>query len=366
MKKQLLFLLAVFFLAACTDNSYRIQGTFTDGLVPDSSLVYMQKRVVREWVMLDSAMVLGGDFVMKGKVEEPFYAYLTYTGTDGRKRYADIVVEPGNLSLTVNPKQIKRSGVSQNALLQSFYDMEDAVFAAYETKYEEQSSQPQTPERQAAWEVYVDSLQDAAVAQTVDFILKNANTLAANAVFTTRYYNMSIQQKDAVIAAMNEESRSYDRIPLIIETLEIERRTAIGQPYTDIVLPDAAGNELALSSLVGKTDYVLVDFWASWCGPCRASFPELKEFYGKYAGTGKLEIFGVSLDNEEQSWKNAIEKEGLSWKHVSDLKGWECAGAQAYGVNAIPCTVLIDKAGTIVGRNLEIPEIERLVADAAE
>lgn len=366
MKKSLFLLLAVLSLAACTNHSYKINGNFADGLVADSTVVYMQQRVVREWVVLDSAVVSGGQFSFEGQVEEPFFAYVTYTTAGGQRRFADMIVEPGTLEISIDAKQIHRAGVPQNDLLQSFYDKEDALFATYETKYEEQQSQPQTPERQAAWEIYVDSLQNAAIAQTVDFVLANANTLPANVIFTTRYYNMSIEQKDAIIAALDENSRAYDRIPLIIETLEIERRTAIGQPYTDIALPDTTGQELALSSVVGTADYVLVDFWASWCGPCRASFPELTALYSKYTGTNKFEIFGVSLDNKADDWKGAIASEGLSWKHVSDLKGWECAGAQTYGVNAIPCTVLINKDGKIVGRNLSIQEIEQFITGATK
>lgn len=364
MKKQLFFMLAVLSLAACTNNnSYRINGTVADGLFDDGAVVYIQQRVVREWVVMDSAVVSDGRFSFEGTVDEPYFAYVTYYAEGRTRRFADIIVEPGILELSVDAEQTRRAGTPQNDLLQSFYDKEAALFAIYGAKYKEQQSQPQTPENQLAWEAYVDSLQNAAVAQTVDFILANANTLAANAVFTTNYYNMSIQQKEAVIASMNEESRAYDRIPLIIETLEVDRRTAVGQPYTDIVLPDQAGNDMSLASLVGQTDYVLVDFWASWCGPCRASFPELTAFYEKYAGTDKLEIFGVSLDGDATAWMDAIEKDGLVWKHVSDLKGWECAGAQLYGVNSIPSTVLIDKAGTIVGRNLGIREMEQLIAD---
>ena len=109
-----------------------------------------------------------------------------------------------------------------------------------------------------------------------------------------------------------------------------------------------------------KNKVVLVDFWASWCGPCMKSLPELKAFYDKYKGD-KLEILGVSLDDDENAWKSTVEKQQLKWKHISDLKGWKCEGAKLYAVNAIPATVFIDSKGVILGRNLTIGQMELII-----
>ena len=125
----------------------------------------------------------------------------------------------------------------------------------------------------------------------------------------------------------------------------------------EIALPNPAGEEMKLSSLRGK--YVLIDFWASWCGPCRVENPNVVRLYNKYKGD-KFEIFSVSLDKDGGKWKQAIEADGLIWDyHVSDLKGWETSMVEKYQFNGIPHTVLIDPEGKIIAEKLRGPSLER-------
>lgn len=129
---------------------------------------------------------------------------------------------------------------------------------------------------------------------------------------------------------------------------------AIGKPAPNFTLHDRSGKAVSLSSLKGR--YVLIDFWASWCGPCRAESPNMVKLYNKFKGKN-FEILGVSLDGSEDAWNGAIEKDGLTWLHVSDLMQWNSPVVALYGIDGIPATVIVDPNGVIVAKNLRGEEL---------
>jgi len=142
--------------------------------------------------------------------------------------------------------------------------------------------------------------------------------------------------------------------------IEPLRNRAIGAVAPEIVLPNPEGDTLSLSSLRGK--YVLIDFWASWCGPCRRENPAVRKVYEKYRGEG-FEILGVSLDRSKASWEKAIEQDKLEWLHVSDLKYWSSTAARTYGVHSIPFTVLVGPDGKIIEKKLRGAALEARLAE---
>lgn len=145
---------------------------------------------------------------------------------------------------------------------------------------------------------------------------------------------------------------------------ELKRLSAVapaGAPAPEIRQATPQGKELALSDLRGKV--VLIDFWASWCRPCRVENPRLKEVYAKYKDQG-FEILGVSLDRDHNAWVKAIQDDGLPWKHVSDLRYWQNAAALEYAVSSIPHGVLVDREGQIIARGVRAGQLDQLLAQA--
>ncbi|MBP8033839.1 MAG: TlpA family protein disulfide reductase [Bacteroidia bacterium] len=171
-------------------------------------------------------------------------------------------------------------------------------------------------------------------------------------------------KKETTSTTANNE---VDKIKVSSATVDVVEGINLGNKAPEIMMASPKGNVITLSSLKGKL--VLIDFWASWCGPCRAENPAVVAAYNKYhalnfkSGKG-FEILSVSLDQNEVAWVKAIEKDLLAWPyHVSDLQGWSNAAAMRYGVNSIPTNVLVDANGIIVAKNLRGSALENALEE---
>lgn len=211
-----------------------------------------------------------------------------------------------------------------------------------------------------AEEAEVDAAFSTFIAETVEMLKENKGGELVYAVLPSLFYYFDTEQKDIAFDGFREDSLNVQPYAKYYAAYQAEKKTAVGMQYTDFSCATPNNDTLALSELVGTKDYVLVDFWASWCGPCRRSMPAMKELYAEFGD--RLEILGVSLDNDYDRWTACIADLDLPWKHISDLQAWGCVPASLYGVCAIPATVLMDKNGTIVARNAEPDELRIILS----
>ncbi len=159
----------------------------------------------------------------------------------------------------------------------------------------------------------------------------------------------TIAMQEQVYAGMAKNLPASKYTKALDTRIKEEKPLSVGSDVPEIALAGENGEAIKLSSLRGK--YVLIDFWASWCRPCRMENPNNVRLYNAYKEKG-FEIYGVSLDNDKNAWAAAIKKDSLTWLHVSDLKGWQSSAARQFKVTSIPYTVLIDPQGKIIGKNL--------------
>lgn len=232
------------------------------------------------------------------------------------------------------------AGCAKKAVEQTPYEKFAQLTEQVEENYQNAASQE---EEEHIVNIYVD--------ESLKMIVDNPETSDAYKIAKELLYLLDIDQKEQVFNMLtNMDSLEAYGLDRKYEAFFKEKNTCVGKEYTDFETTMPDGQKIRVSDLLKDNEYVLIDFWASWCRPCCEFMPELKSLYEDEKG--KLEILGVSLDNDRDKWLGAIEKMELNWKHGSDLKGWQDDNAELYGVNAIPCIVLIRASdGMIVARN---------------
>lgn len=195
----------------------------------------------------------------------------------------------------------------------------------------------------------------------IEFAKANPNSffaLTSLSEVAGSYADMATAKK--LLDALNKDLRKTDMAKELDLRIAAERLTAIGKPAPDFSQNDVNDKPFSLASLKGKV--VLLDFWASWCSPCRAENPNMLKQYKIYKDKG-FEILSVSLDSKKADWLKAIEEDGLPWLHVSDLKGWNNAAGRLYGVRGVPACYLIDKDGKIIADNVRGEKLNEKLAE---
>ena len=190
-----------------------------------------------------------------------------------------------------------------------------------------------------------------------------ASVVSAWAISKNLLSDPKIETLEPVFNMLSPENKAGLYGGIVYETILAEKATATGRMAIAFTLPDSNNKPVSLDSFKGK--YLLVDFWASWCGPCRKENPNVRQAYTKFKTKG-FEILGVSLDTDKDAWIKAIGKDQLDWPQVSDLKGWKSTVSTNYGIRGIPFNVLLDKNGVIIAKNLRGDALENKLKEVLQ
>ena len=356
MRKLLLSIVAASMtLAACNAQSgYKVTGT-VEGMPDGKAIIATVNGSSLD--TLAKADVKNGSFEFTGNVSEPTGAYIMVIGQRGAIPFmlenANITVNAGQAGLTVTGSEG-----------QKIYDQFMAINTttqqeAMKLQQEYQAANGDQAKMQAVQEAYAKLMTDAQAKET-ELIKATPDSYVSTFVIVSSMGQMEYEQLKERYNLLGEKAKASAQGKAIAAQIAKLESTAIGQIAPNFTITTPEGESISLYDIKGKVK--LIDFWASWCGPCRGENPHVVEIYKEYHPKG-LEIFGVSLDNNKEAWVKAIADDGLVWKHGSDLKGWQSAPAQLYSVSGIPHTVLLDENNKIIAKNLRGDELKQKIAE---
>ena len=357
---SILFSAAVLALTACHSNTYKISGA-VEGLNDGDTLFITND--LQTGIPTDTLIVKDGKFELSGETDS---TYLCMVYSEKRNELnAPFFIEPGNISIKLveTPGASRVGGTKCNEQWQELNDsvmtigkeinrIAEHIYGNTVDEMEQQKGMDQIEKLNQRF--------SAIVVKTTEKNIKNEF-----GYFLLTYYPEELidnQTRMKLIDKLPDEKQKRPAIQKMLANLKQASESAEGMTIKDFTQPGLDGTPVSLLGEVSKSKITVIDFWASWCGPCRQEMPFMVELYGKYKDKG-LNIIGISLDEDSDAWKAATQQLNIPWVQMSDLKGWENVIAKHFCVTSIPHTIVVDQQGKILKRGLRSEKLEEFVVD---
>ncbi len=351
MKKTSLVLTFAFFgfISKANDSAYTIKGNLSE---VKSGLIYLYQFSAGS-PKKDSSIIINGKFSFKGFIQKTVYARLDLK--DNKQSYYHFFLEPANITVSGITDSLELLTIKGSPI----NDVDKILKKRlnYIAKWEDTNSNLYAEAFKAKNKSVIDSLDELEKPilkekrkVIVAFVKDYPHSMrSAFAIMENYYYYAEADEVEPLYNLLDKNVKNSDKGIDIKKRIDVYKTVAVGKISPDFSQPTPDGKTMSLSSMKGK--YVLVDFWASWCPPCRRENPNLVKAYNQFKDKG-FDIFGVSYDTNKEKWEKAIVLDGLVWQQVSDLKGWKNATSALYGIGDIPTNFLLDKEGKIIAKNL--------------
>ena len=353
--KAILLCAAVALMAACNNQKtgYNITGT-AEGAADGDSVFLAQMQGFFSFIPLDTAIIKDGKFSFTGTQEGADIRFIVVQHEGQNAGMAQIILENADIDVKIFADPEKQAEVNGGPSQQLFaqYEKESVPLVEKSSKIWEQAQDSTlSDEKRAELEKQLEAAGKEQMNFNKKFILDHNPSPISDLLFGYNATEFEEADVEEILAAMKEKGSQLPFYKAIMLEREAAAKTAVGAKFTDIAMKSIDGKEMKVSDYVSKNKLTLIDFWASWCGPCMAEMPVVKKAYDQFHAKG-FEVVGISLDENADAWKAAVERLKLPWPQMSDLKGWQSEGAQLYNVKAIPTNALVQNDGTIIAKDL--------------